>query len=319
MTAQAYRVLQHPITRIALLTIAIVWIARALAADWASVQHALRTIDIQWSWVLLATAIVFAVYAMLIQSWRMLLGGWGGALPYPTAVRIWTVANLGRWIPGKLWSISALGVMASEAGVSGIAAAGAALLGTLLNLGAGFGIMAITGAGALDKLQPGLRVMAAVLGAAFVVGVILLPRLLPPLLTRLAAWRGLPEPPSQLPARTLWLAVTMNAASWVGYGIAFACFSRGVTPAVSGNPVLFIALFSASYLLGYIVLVAPGGLGVRELALLGLITAVGAGGQADAAVLSVTSRVWLVVLEVLPGLIGLLVAPGRRSRVPESG
>lgn len=319
MWRRVLRWLQHPVVRIALLAIAGSWIVREFAGQWEEVRQSARSIDVQWPWVLLASAIVVGVYAMLIQSWRMLLAGWGGHLAYRDAVRIWTIANLGRWIPGKLWSVGALSMLASETGVSGVAAAGAALLGTLLNLGAGFGIMALTGAGGLDVIHPLLRTTAATVGVMFIVGVLLLPRFLPPLLTRFATWRGLPAPPAQLPARTLWLAVTINAASWVGYGIAFACFSRAVSPAVSGNPALFIAVFSASYLVGYLFLISPGGLGVREVVLVGLLTAIGAADSGDAAILSVTSRVWLTVLEVLPGLISLMVAPARRARLPESG
>lgn len=319
MWGRAIGWLRHPLVRIALLMMAGIWIVRTFAGEWENMRQSAQTLDVEWRWVLLASVIVVAVYAMLIQSWRMLLAGWGGQLAYRDAVRIWTIANLGRWIPGKLWSIGALSMLASETGVSGIAAAGAALLGTLLNLGAGFGIMALTGASGLDAIHPWLRAAAATVGALFVVGVLLLPRILPPLLARFANWRGLPAPPAQLPASTLWLSVTMNAASWVGYGIAFACFSRGVTPGVSGNPAMFIALFSASYLAGYLFLISPGGLGVREFVLVGLLTAVGAGTSADAAILSVTSRVWLIVLEVLPGLISLLVAPSKRARLPQSG
>ncbi|MCA0376173.1 MAG: flippase-like domain-containing protein [Gemmatimonadetes bacterium] len=307
---------RHPVTRVALLMVAAWWIVRTLGGEWETMRASARELRVDWPWVGLASGIVLAVYAMLVQSWRVLLGGWGGALPYRDAVRIWTIANLGRWIPGKLWSIGALGVMAAEAGVSGIAAAGAALLGTLLNIGAGFGVMAITGASGLDAVRPGLRIVAILLGAGFVVGVLVLPSVMPRVIGRVAAWRKLPTPPSQLPARALWFATVANVLSWVGYGLAFACFARGVTPAISGNPAMFIAVFSASYLLGYLVLIAPGGLGVREVALVGLLTALGSTGQGEAVILSVTSRVWLIVLEVLPGLVSLLLLPaGQRVRL----
>jgi uncharacterized membrane protein YbhN (UPF0104 family) len=101
----------------------------------------------------------------------------------------------------------------------------------------------------------------------------------------------------------------MNAAAWLGYGLAFALFSRGVTPRIGSDPALFIAVFTASYLIGYLVLFSPGGLGFREAALTVLLVGVGAAGQGDAVLLGVTSRVWLTVLEVLPGLISLGLLP----------
>ena len=37
-------------------------------------------------WVVIASLIVLGTYAMLIQSWRMLLAGWGSPLGYAAAV-----------------------------------------------------------------------------------------------------------------------------------------------------------------------------------------------------------------------------------------
>ena len=298
--------LHHPALRFALLLLTGVFIAWALHGQWGEMRASARAVDVEWRWIAAASAVVLAVYAMLIQSWRLLLRGWGGDLAYLPAVRIWTIANLGRWIPGKVWSIGALSVLAAREGVSGSAAAGAAVLGTLLNVGAGFGVAVIMGAEGLDTVYSGFRVGALVATAVFIAGVLALPVLLPPVLGWIATKRGIPLAGKQLSARTLWGAAAINAASWVGYGLAFSLFARGVTPQIGSDPALFIAAFTASYLIGYLVLFSPGGLGFREAALTVFLVGVGAAGQGDAVLLGVTSRVWLTILEVLPGLIGLL-------------
>ncbi|MCE2902657.1 MAG: lysylphosphatidylglycerol synthase domain-containing protein [Gemmatimonas sp.] len=316
----ALSMLRHPVVRGGLLALTFGFIAWALARQWADVRQAAASVTIAWPWVAAASGVVLATYAMLIQSWRLLLRGWGGELAYPVAVRIWTIANLGRYLPGKVWSIGALGVLATREGVSGLAAAGAAVLGTVLNLGAGIAIAVVTGADALDRLYPGLRVMALGASLAFVVGVAILPALLPRLLDRFSRGRGLPLARQQLAAHTIWATTAFNAIAWIGYGVAFALFARGVTPQVSGNPTTFIAVFSASYLIGYLVLFAPGGLGFREVALSGLLVGMGAAGQGDAAILGAASRVWLTMLEVLPGVVGLLwLPPAQRAALRRSG
>ena len=300
---------RHPALKTAVLLLTGLFIAWALYGQWTDMRASARALRVEWRWIAAASATVLAVYALLIQSWRLLLRGWGGELAYPAAVRIWTIANLGRWIPGKVWSVGALSVLATREGVSGAAAAGAAVLGTLLNIGAGFGVAVIMGAEGLDTVYPGFRTGALVATAVFLAGVLALPKLLPPVLAWFAARRGVPLTGTQLSAGTLWAAAAMNAASWLGYGLAFALFSRGVTPRISSDPALFIAVFTASYLVGYLVLFSPGGLGFREAALTVLLVGVGAAGQGDAVILGVTSRVWLTVLEVLPGLVSLLVLP----------
>lgn len=299
----------HPALKFLLLLFTGVFIAWALHGQWTEMRASARELHVEWRWIVAASVSVLAVYAMLIQSWRLLLRGWGGELAYLPAVRIWSIANLGRWIPGKVWSVGALSVLAAREGVSGAAAAGAAVLGTLLNIGAGFGVAVITGAEGLDTVYPGFRTGAVIATVVFVAGVLALPLILPRVLGWFAEKRGVSMPGRQLTPGTLWGVTAMHAASWLGYGVAFALFSRGVTPRISSDPTLFIAVFTASYLIGYLVLFSPGGLGFREAALTVFLVGVGAAGQGDAVILGVTSRVWLTLLEVLPGLVSLLVLP----------
>jgi hypothetical protein len=297
-----------------LLLVTFGFIGYTLSTQWTAVQESARTLDIQWGWILAASVVVLATYAMLIQSWRMLLAGWGGHLSYPVDVRIWTIANLGRYLPGKFWSISALGLLSAREGVSGMAATGASILGTALNIGAGFAVAVITGAKGLDAIYPGLRKIAMIGAAVFLVGVALLPIVLPRILDGISRWRGLPLAEQHLPKGTVWLAAAINAFSWVSYGIAFGLFAQGVTPAIGTDPILYIAVWSTSYLVGFLVLFAPGGIGFRELAISGFLVGIGAAGQGDVAILGATSRVWLTVLEIVPGLIGLfLMSPSQRA------
>ena len=281
------------------------WASTTLASQWDQVRTLSASSSIEWTWVILASAIVLGTYAILIQSWRMLLAGWGGHLTFGQAARIWTIANLGRYVPGKLWSIGALGVMANREGVSGVSAAAAAILGTLLNIGAGFGILALGGSQTLQAVSPQIGSAASVVAGLFVVGTLVLPLVLPPVLKRLAAWRGVSIPPTMLPARTLWGATAINALSWILYGAAFFLFAKGVTPQLVASPVLFVVIWTASYLSGYLLLIVPGGIGVREMAMSGAIVTLALGGAADATYLALTSRVWLTVWEIVPGVLFL--------------
>lgn len=307
MTAGARRI--WTVIQALLLLATVVWVTRALERQWHDVRAVAATTQIRWNWILIASVMVLLTYGMLIQSWRLLLSGWGGRLRYGAAVRIWTIANLGRYLPGKVWSVSALGVLAQREGVSGVTAAGAAILGTLLNIGTGFGILALSGAPTLGAFSPTLRLASVSASVAFVLVTALLPVLLPPVLQKIVSWRQLPPLETHLPGRALWIATGMNALSWLGYGMAFAAFTRGVAPQVHGSPILFVTVWTASYLMGYVVLFAPGGIGVRDVAMGGGLVALALAGNADATWIALTSRVWMTVLEVLPGLLALLWVP----------
>ena len=289
--------------------IALGYAAHELSGQWDAVQGVAAGVRLDWPWILLGSALVLLTHGSLVQGWRLLLGGWDTAPSFWTSARIWSVSNFGRYIPGKIWSVGALSVLAERAGVSGVAAASAAILGTLLNIGAGFGIVALSGARVFVGVRPWMQQAALASAVAFVVGVLLLPRLLPPVVEWITRRRSLPTVERHLSSARLWSVTAINAFAWVGYGLAFAAFARGVTPQVAGAAAAFVTVYTASYLIGYLVLFAPGGVGFREWALIAMMVALGMGTQPEVTVLALASRVWITILEILPGLIALLFMP----------
>ncbi len=285
-------------------------IAREVASQADELRATAANLTINWWMLLAASIVVLLTHASLIQSWRLLTTGWGSSLRFGAAVRIWTIANLGRYVPGKLWSVGALVVLAQREGVNPVAATGSAMIGTLLNIGAGFGVVALTGASVLEAMNPSYRWLAWLGSAVFVLGVLALPSLLPPVLAWISRTRpNLSSPTQQLPNRTLWTATVINIASWFGYGLAFAFLSRAVFPDIGGAIPTFVAIWTASYLVGYLFLILPGGIGVREGAMVAGFGALGLAVSAEATVLAIVSRLWLTLLEVLPGLISLALTP----------
>jgi hypothetical protein len=66
---------------------------------------------------------------------------------------------------------------------------------------------------------------------------------------------------------------------------------------------------------GYLVLFAPAGVGFREASMIALLPAAHLANPSQAAILAVTSRLWLTALEIAPGAIFLGVdSLRRRSR-----
>src|SRR5207249_12035231 len=84
----------------------------------------------------------FAAYAMQIESWRRVLAGWAQRLPYGRAARIWLLVNLGRYVPGKLWSVAGLMVPAQRAGVAAWAAGASAFAIQAVALGTAVPVVA---------------------------------------------------------------------------------------------------------------------------------------------------------------------------------
>jgi hypothetical protein len=254
---------------------------------------------------------------VLIQTWRSILSSWGTALPFATAARIWSVSNLGRYVPGKVWQIAAMGVLAQRAGVSPVAATGSALLNTAVNIAAGLLVVMATGWRLLELPYAGATAAAAAIVAATTLGVLVVPWLTPRLLQvarRATGGSVIAAPP---PRRALVYAVIGNVAAWVLYGLAFQLLARALLGRSPGGPASYVAVYAMSYLVGYLVLPAPAGVGFREASMITLVPAAGLATAAQATVLAVASRVLLTILDLAPGLAFLVRDSLRRpSRGP---
>ena len=295
------------------------WFAFAqLGRHWTEFRRLAANVHPQWTGVLGSALLVLATYALLVESWRTLVRAWGDHLGFADAARIWAVSNLGRYVPGKLWSIGAMGVLAQRAGVSPVAAAGSAIVGTVVNLAASVAVVFLAGGGAAAALFPTLgpwRAWLPILGAA---GLIATPLLLP-IATRAAARiTGRDLPTVRVPPHVLFVVVAANVASWVGYGLAFRWLAASLVPVSGGNHLAYVAVFAGSYLAGYLALVVPGGIGVRELFLTAALTRLHLADLPTATLIAVASRLWLTVLELVPGLLFLARGTARPLPRPTS-
>ena len=261
-----------------------------------------------WTWIGIATIVVLGTYLLLIETWRRILEAAGERLPMSDAARIWFVSNLGKYVPGKVWSIAAMTVMARNSGVSPVVAAGSSIVVQLATLVAGVGVILVTGAQAVN--HPWIAVGAA-LGIILLLAAI--PSFLEPLGRGLAGITGKAIVLPRIPARAVWLAVASAVISWISYGIAFQFFVKGVLGNAAGATSSYIAVYAASYIIGFLALFAPGGVVVRESVMVTGLVRFGLSGQADALAVAVASRLWLTVTELLPGLAYMVA--GKRPRL----
>jgi uncharacterized membrane protein YbhN (UPF0104 family) len=281
--------------------------ARSLATQWNKVESRFTHIEFGWEWIAAATALVLITYALLIEGWRRILEAWDSQVPFIDAARIWFLSNLGKYVPGNVWSLTAMGVMARKRGLSAIAAAGSSVIMQAVSLATGTAIVMITGAKLLG--QP-LLVGAAVL----LLGALLIsaPRFLPSLATSIGHLIGRDITPPAVPAKSIWTAAVASTLSWLFYGVAFQLFVRGLLGTAPGELSSYIAVYTAAYILGFISPIAPAGLGVREFTLAAFMTQLGLANEADAALVAIAARLWLTIVELVPS--GLYVAAGANRK-----
>lgn len=291
------------VARVVVAAVIAAFVVRFLAGEWQAIRTSASALRPSWPGILAASLWILGGYAMLIAAWRLLLRTWGSPLDVGEAMRIWFVSSLGKYVPGKLWSIGAMAVLAKEAGASPVAATGSAIIMQLVNIAAGFVVIAVAGAGELLVAYPALQVASWLTVAATVAGLAVGPALLTWTVQRATRLVGRPMPDMPVISRgTLLLVFGANVAAWVAYGVGFGVFWTALLGRGGGISMAALAVYTASYLLGFLALFAPGGLGVREAALATLLLTLTLASPADAALLAATSGIWLRVLEILPGL-----------------
>jgi glycosyltransferase 2 family protein len=267
---------------------------RALIRNWAELRSQSLVFEPRPLYLLGSVVTVWVMYALLIWAWRMMLASWGQELNGWTAARIWTVSSLGKYVPGKVWAIAGMALMAQQSGIAAWAATGSAVVLQALAIGTGAAIVGITGAVALEAAHPGARLALGALVVASAVGIGLI--LWPPAVRRLLRFGRVPAEAVMAPrAEGVLTGIAANAIAWFGYGIALWLLARGLLPDARLGLIRSVAVFTASYLAGFLALLAPGGLGVREgLFILMLQQPLGI---APATALAVASRLLLTLTE----------------------
>lgn len=298
--------------RVAISVAALAYIAWALVHFWNA--YAAQPIEPHLRWGMLAAsgAVIVATYGVLIQTWRVMLVAWGARLSFWRAAHIWSVANLYRYVPGKVWQIGAMGMMAQREGVSPVAATGTALLNTVVNITTGFAVAIATGTVALDAYRPGASRVALVFTAIALAGLIALPVGMPRVLALARRVSGRDLPTASVPPRVIAYAIVGNLITWVMYGFAFQLVVIGVLGQAAGALPSYVAVYSASYVLGYIVLFLPAGIGARDGAMAAALPAFKLMTGPQAVLIAVSSRLWTSILELVPGFLFLATDAWRR-------
>ena len=260
-----------------------------------------------------ASVLLLAGYFLAASVWGLIVRELGGpSIPAGEAIRLFMIANLGRYIPGKVWQIAGLAALAKGRGVSAMTATGAAVLGQGLALVAA----AAVGMGAFLAGPEEFRRWGMVGAIVVVVGVVLVS--IPRVFARLARfWFRLSRTESQDPVGSLhglrWLALL--GFSWILQAGAFWVLALSLD--LEGALVPVASAFAAAYVLGYAMIFAPAGLGPREGFLILFLTP--HFGATSSGVIAVVSRLWTTLVELVPaGLFWMRHLAADRGAIPES-
>src|SRR6266540_1070061 len=285
-----------------------------LASRWHQVTAVKWSLDP--SFFALACLALALSYALVAGLWALALAR---AAPVRVAagVRIWFLANLARYVPGNVWSFVGAVELARREGAQRRTTLAVMALTQALSVG----LALLLGLPVLLAEWARLG-RPALLGLALVVSLALLglalwrplegrlrasyPNLGPALdrlLRRGGGGAGAAAP--VLPRRGVVLGLAAGYVLYWGLtGLAFAALIRAIFPLPASAIPLAVAGYAAGYAVGFLSLLTPAGLGVREgVLVLALAPVMPAG---PALVVALVSRLWMMVFELLGAVVAAL-------------
>jgi hypothetical protein len=248
--------------------------------------------------------LIFAFsYFIQLWAWYLITLKLGIALSFSETLESWFYSQLGKYVPGKIWLLLSRFYLYESKGKSKktISIALYFEMVTIL-VAAGFLFWA-----SLILFQDanayGLGEESRWLAVLFIpVFIFLHPKVLQRLFNGFL--RRLNKEPIVLSLSygdVLWI-VFVCLLSWGVGGIGFYLFIDSVYSVPVGSILYLTGALACSSILGLIALFAPGGLGVREGALVYLLSFTMPGSVA--VILSVLTRLWMTLIEI--GLIGVI-------------
>jgi uncharacterized membrane protein YbhN (UPF0104 family) len=274
-----------------------------LAARWNDV------ISLNWRLApglfVLATVLLALSYGLVAGLWGVALGRAAGTR-VATGARIWFLSNLARYVPGNVWSYVGAVELARREGVARRTTLAVMALTQVLSVG----VAVAAGLPVLVAERARLG-RPALLGALVVAVGAALAALFRRQLLDLAR-RRLPgfDPADLTPsAGTVVLLVAGYALYWAVTGLAFAALVASLHPLAPGDVPVVVAAYAAAYAAGFLALLTPAGLGVREGVLVIALAPVLPAGPA--LVVALLSRVWMMLVELAGAAIAHLAARRR--------
>lgn len=289
--------------RLALALGLVAWVARLVVLQ----SRAAGSLPVpQPGWLALAVVVLAGYYALMNDTWVVLMRGLRAPLPWSRAFRILYLSNLSKYLPGGVWYLFGRVAMCKAEGIPAATTSLSLLVETVAQCAVMAVVAMVTLSNAAAALLPVGRF--ALLGGAVAVLACVHPRVVDGLLGFVGRLAGREVPRFDVGYRLVLVAFARYLVAWLLVALAFGLFARALGGAVDvERAMLLTGALSVSWLVALLAFVLPGGLGLREVLLTSILEL--RYGAALAAALALGFRVGLVVLETLAFTVALALRP----------
>ncbi|QZN87600.1 flippase-like domain-containing protein [Cellulomonas sp. C5510] len=262
--------LRSPWVRGGFLVVAVAAAVWAVQREWDDIGPALRDMPVGLLLAALLTGVVYLLLTLL--SWRAVLADLGSPLPLRKAFAVFFPSQLGKYVPGGVWNVVAVSELGADLRIPRRRSFSAMAVALLVSVVTGLAVAA-----------PALTLTSGGAGAGYAWVWLALPLavalLAPPVSNRLlgVAMRLLRREPLEHPltARGTVAAAGWSVAAWLCAGLQLWLIGLGVGfPADADAYARVSGAYALAWVVGFVVVVVPAGLGAREVVLVALLAGV---------------------------------------------
>ncbi|MFC9559112.1 lysylphosphatidylglycerol synthase domain-containing protein [Agromyces sp. NPDC056965] len=295
------------VLRYVLVAVVVAFAVYYLVVQWPAIEAAM--VLISWQSAALSFLLVLVGLGFGTLSWVAVLNGLGPRVPVLRAAQVLLVGQLGKYVPGSVWSY----VMQMELGRQYGILRPRVLVTALYSAGIGVVSSLLIGALALPVVVQGHTELLWL----FLLLPVGLACLHPRVMTFLASFvlKLFRRPPLEHEVTFLVVgkAVGWSLLSYVAYGLHLWLLVNSLVDPDIGTLVLLTGAVSLGFTVGLIAFIFPSGLGVREAILIGAMTLLLTVPQATA--VSLISRAMFTAADLLAAGIAILFVVIWRRRL----
>ncbi len=269
------------------------FLGRMLYQDWGKISS--------YQWEIEPTKLILSTAGLLIAlffgafGWNRIMRRIGARLDYSQGIAIWFISILGRYLPGSIWSAVGRMYLCEKEGISKSKTGVSVILEQAYMLITGMVVFLFSLVFWHDRSS--LHSLFSIFFICPVLLIFLHPRPLIAVLNPVLKWMKKDPITINVSFYTLLKTFIYYLGYWAVFGIAFYFFVDSIYKIEISKIVIISGIFAVSFVIGYIAIAVPAGLGVREgmmsLLLSNYMPA------AVAIIISLGSRVWITAVELL--------------------
>ena len=241
-------------------------------------------------WLVVALVVLVARGPLPVWGWWLILRKLGYALPFKRSTQILYYSALAAYLPGSVWHVVGRVYLAEKEGVPRLSGVISVAIESVLNL-----LAAVVVAGLSLVAWPNPPLWIAALALVVLVGVIWRPDLF----FRLVDWglRRIGRKPLgvHLSSKDVLQLLIPFVLNWVAFGLIFFSLLSALYPGLALYYIPVVTgIFTAAWVGGYLAVVVPQGLGVREFIIVSLLGVLGVPAPVATAA-ALLARLWSIL------------------------